>query len=90
MGRMQPRQLYFLAGWVDKRMVLIWPFVILRRGLWFVLRPLGSDTTEYSDVLVENSPEADLWVALAWQKLRSTCNCDIVALPYVRKGSRLL
>jgi len=89
MGHLQRRQLYCLVGWLDNRMVLIWPFVIERRGLWFVLRPLGSETTVYSDVLVENNPEADHWVALAWQKLRTTRNGDIVALPYVRTSSRL-
>jgi CelD/BcsL family acetyltransferase involved in cellulose biosynthesis len=88
-GHPQRRQLYCLVGWVDNRMVLIWPFVILRRGLWFILRPLGSETTEYSDVLVEDSPEADHWVALAWQKLRTTCSSDIVILPFVRTNSRL-
>jgi CelD/BcsL family acetyltransferase involved in cellulose biosynthesis len=88
-GHPHRRQLYCLVGWVDNRMVLIWPFVIIRRGLWFMLHPLGSETTEYSDVLVEDSPEADHWVALAWQKLRTTCNSDIIILPYVRSNSRL-
>ena len=85
----QRRQLYCLVGWVDNRAVLIWPFVILRRGLWLMLQPLGWETTEYSDVLVENSPEADYWVALAWRKLRATCKSDIVILPFVRTNSRL-
>ena len=53
------------------------------------LRPLGSETTEYSDVLVENSSEADRWVTLAWQKLRTTRSGDIVSLPFVRANSRL-
>jgi CelD/BcsL family acetyltransferase involved in cellulose biosynthesis len=74
---------------VDNRIALIWPFVILRRGLWLTLHPLGSETTEYSDVLVEDSPEADHWVAQAWQKLRTTCNSDIINLPFVRTSSRL-
>ncbi len=85
----QRRRLYCLVGWMNNRMVLIWPFVILRRGLWSMLRPLGSETSVYSDVLVEDSPEADHWVALAWQKLRTTCNSDIIALPFVRTNSRL-
>ncbi len=70
-------------------MVLIWPCVILRRGLWRMLRPLGSVTSEYSDVLVENNPEADHWVGLTWQKLRTTCNSDIIDLSFVRTNSRL-
>ena len=85
----QRRQLYCLVGWVDNRVVLIWPFVILRHGPWVMLCPLGSDTTEYNDVLVENSPEADYWASLAWQKIRTTCNSDIISLPFVRIHSRL-
>jgi CelD/BcsL family acetyltransferase involved in cellulose biosynthesis len=89
MARPQRRRLYCLVGWVGDRMVLIWPFVIQRRGLWTMLRPLGPETTEYSDVLVEDSPEADNWVALAWQTLRTTRNSDVIFLPFVRADSRL-
>ncbi len=85
----QQRRLYCLVGWVNNRVVLIWPFVNVRHGVWSMLRPLTSDTTVYSDVLVENNPKSDLWVALAWQKLRATCNSDIISLPFVRTHSRL-
>jgi CelD/BcsL family acetyltransferase involved in cellulose biosynthesis len=88
-AHLQRRRLYCLAGWVENRMVLIWPFVIQRRGLWTMLRPLGSETTEYSDVLVEDSPKADSWVALAWQTLRTARNSDVISLPFVRADSRL-
>ena len=54
-----------------------------------MLRPLDSATTEYSDVLVEDGPHADEWVAIAWQKLRTTCNADVIILPFVRTDSRL-
>jgi CelD/BcsL family acetyltransferase involved in cellulose biosynthesis len=70
-------------------MVLVWPFVIVRRRFWSMLCPLGSETNVYSDVLVENNPKADLWVARAWQKLRLTCSSDIISLPFVRVNSRL-
>jgi CelD/BcsL family acetyltransferase involved in cellulose biosynthesis len=83
------RQLFCLVGWVDNTMVLIWPFVILRRGLWLMLRPLGSETTEYSDVLIEDGPEADQWALLAWRKLREMCNSDVIIFPFVRENSRL-
>ena len=85
----QQRRLYCLIGWLDNRMVLMWPFVKVRHGLWSMIRPLASDTTVYSDVLIENNPKSDLWVALAWQKLRTTCNSDIISLPFVRTYSRL-
>ena len=83
------RQLYCLVGWMDHRMVLIWPFVIQRRGLWFELRPLGSETSVYSDVLVEDSLDADSWIELAWRELRASSNGDVVDLPLVRIDSRL-
>ena len=83
------RQLFCLVGWLDNRVILIWPFVILRRGLWRMLRPLGSLTTEYSDLLVEDNPEADRWSALAWRTLRNSCNSDIILLPFVLCNSRL-
>ena len=53
----QQRRLYCLVGWLDNRMVLMWPFVKVRHGLWSMLRPLASDTTVYSGVLVENNFE---------------------------------
>ncbi len=83
------RQLYCLVGWMDNRMVLMWPFVIQRRGLWSILHPLGSETSVYSDVLVEDNLDADNWIALAWRKLRASSNGDIVDLPLVRIDSRL-
>jgi CelD/BcsL family acetyltransferase involved in cellulose biosynthesis len=85
----QRRRLYCLVGWVENRMVLIWPFVIQRRGLWTMLRPLGTETTEYSNVLVDDSPQADDWVALAWQTLRTNGASDVIFLPFVRADSRL-
>ena len=88
-GNHQGRQLYCLAGWAGSRLVLIWPFVLFRRGLWLVLHPLGLETTEYCGVLVEDDPEAEDWVAQAWQKLRPTCGSDIIILPRVRRSSRL-
>jgi CelD/BcsL family acetyltransferase involved in cellulose biosynthesis len=85
----QRHKLYCLVGWVDDRVIIIWPFVGQRRALWSFARPLGTETTEYSDVLVEDGPEADCWVVLALQKLRTTCRSDVITLPNVRAGSRL-
>ena len=88
-GHSREWKLCCLAGWLDDRLILTWPFVALRRGPWSMLRPLNSGTTEYSDVLVEDGPQADEWIALAWQKLRTTCNSDVIILPFVRTDSRL-
>ena len=89
MGVPLHHRLFCVVGWREDRMVLIWPSVIYRRGLWSTLKPLGSVTTEYSDVLVEDGPDANRWVAQAWQMLRATCESDTIYLPYVRADSRL-
>ena len=62
---------------------------MFRRAIWSVLHPLGSVTTEYTDVLVEDNPDADHWVELAWRHVRATCNTDLIDLPFVSIDSRL-
>src|SRR5437588_11361165 len=89
LGDPQSRTLFCLVGWLDGRVVLIWPFFMFRRAIWSVLHPLGSVTTEYTDVLVEDNPDADHWVELAWRHVRATCNSDLIDLPFVRIDSRL-
>jgi CelD/BcsL family acetyltransferase involved in cellulose biosynthesis len=83
------RKLHCLVATADDRVVLIWPLVIHRKYLWSIARPLGSETTEYSNVLVEEGPEADSRMELAWQVLRRTSRYDVLRLPFVRDGSRL-
>lgn len=86
-GRPRGRTLHCLVGAEDGRVVLIWPFVVYRRFLWSFARPLGPETSEYSSVLVEDSPEADRRTAAAWQQLRHMVPCDVLLFPFVRDGS---
>lgn len=83
------RTLHCLVATDANRVVLVWPLVVDRKVLWSVARPLGSETTEYSSVLVEDAPEADSRMDLAWQALKQTSGCDVLRLPFVRDGSRL-
>ena len=66
----QGRKLHCLVVWRSDQAVLIWPFAIHGRFLRTLARPLGPETSEYSDVLVESDCEADRRVACAWNMLR--------------------
>lgn len=88
-GRPNHHKLHCLIGLQRERIVLIWPFEIYRRALWAICRPLGFVTTEYTDVLIEDSPEADRHVAAAVYTLHTSCGSDVISLPYVPEGSRL-
>jgi CelD/BcsL family acetyltransferase involved in cellulose biosynthesis len=88
-GRPRGRKLHILVGAEDGRVVLIWPLALYRRFLWSFACPLGPETSEYSSVLVEDSPEADRRTSAAWQQLRHTAPCDVLLLPFVRDGSAL-
>lgn len=83
------RKLFCLVGTEQDRLVLVWPFVICRKYLWSLARPLGPETTEYSNVLVEDGPDADTRLDLAWQALRRMRQYDVLWLPYVRDDARL-
>lgn len=83
------RRLHCLIGRAGGRIVLIWPFVIHRLGLWSVARPLGPETTEYSCVLVEEGPEAASRIDRAWKVLRESLDADIILLPLVRDETEL-
>jgi CelD/BcsL family acetyltransferase involved in cellulose biosynthesis len=85
----QGHRLHCLVAWQADRAVLIWPFVIRRQGLQTIGYPLGPETSEYSSVLVEDSPEADRRVFSAWSVLRKTLRTDKILLPFVKSGSAL-
>lgn len=83
------RRLRCVVARKDGRLVLVWPFVVHRRFLWTVMRPLGPETTEYTEPLVEDGPEAQERVAAAWRFLRRSGKADIISVPFVREGSAL-
>jgi CelD/BcsL family acetyltransferase involved in cellulose biosynthesis len=55
------RRLRILVGRVDQRVVMIWPLMIA--GAF--LRVLGSDLSEYHDVLIAPGPERSIWLKAA-------------------------
>ncbi|HWL04643.1 MAG TPA: GNAT family N-acetyltransferase [Xanthobacteraceae bacterium] len=71
------------------RTLLIWPLVVGRQGPWIIARPLGQQTTEYSDILIEPMRNAGDDIRKAWQFLRQCGPCDVVRLPCVENHGRL-
>jgi len=72
------------------RLVLAWPLAISRDG-WrgATARPLDSETSEYSDILVEDGPDARGRVACAFAMLRRARACDRLELANVRADTLL-
>jgi CelD/BcsL family acetyltransferase involved in cellulose biosynthesis len=83
------RILHCIVGTDEGRIVLVWPLVRQHRATWSIIRPLNGESSEYSDVLVEDTPDADSRVARAWDFVKDSHACDILRLPFVREGSRL-
>lgn len=88
-GQPRGRTLHTLIMREDGQAVLIWPMVLERRHLWSILRPLGSETTEYSRVLVADRPDAESLIAEAWRILRRTARADVAVLHNVQAGTPL-
>jgi CelD/BcsL family acetyltransferase involved in cellulose biosynthesis len=71
----------------DGRLIAIWPMVEYRRNRLRTVRPLGSESSEYSSPLIEMDADAfaistQLWRAIAAEG-------DFVLLPFVRADSSL-
>jgi len=88
-GKATGGKLHCLIATEDDRLVLIWPLRIHRKYLWSIAHPLGFETTEYSNVLIEQGPESDVRMDLAWQALGQGSRYDVLRLPFVGDGSRL-
>jgi CelD/BcsL family acetyltransferase involved in cellulose biosynthesis len=86
-ARPRGRRLACVVGRAAGRVVLIWPLVADRRGPWTVLSTLGSESSEYSEPLVEDGAVADHRVGAAWRAIRR--RADLVRLPHVRSDGRL-
>lgn len=82
-------RLHCIATYNRTRLVLIWPFVVHRRPHGYFAAPLGYVHGESPDPLVEDGPEANRRIEVAWRTLRDTCRCDVIRLRHVLEGSEL-
>jgi CelD/BcsL family acetyltransferase involved in cellulose biosynthesis len=78
------RRMFVVVGRDQGRAVLIWPLTLRRDLLWSVAHWLGSETTEYRDVIVEAGAHDRAWLDAALDFLRSRPGIDALDLGYVR------
>ena len=83
------RRLLVLVLLEGERAVLIWPLVEAKYGPWRVLRPLGTEASEYHNLLVEDGPEATRRVSTVWEVLQRSRGIDMLNLVNVRSDMAL-
>lgn len=71
------------------RLVMVWPLVVYRKLWWTVVRPLASESTDYTNILVQDGPTALKAVPRAWDVVQKRCGADIILLPFLNADSRL-
>lgn len=71
------------------RLVLVWPLISYRRGIWRVLNTLTPGTVEQSSMLVADGPAAAEAIAQAWHAASRLCGADVFFLPFVRARTAL-
>jgi CelD/BcsL family acetyltransferase involved in cellulose biosynthesis len=77
------RDILVIIGRLDQQVVLIWPLATHKSSLWSLARALDSETTEYRDIVVEDTPSRDKWVSQAWDFAIGHCGLDVIYLQYV-------
>jgi CelD/BcsL family acetyltransferase involved in cellulose biosynthesis len=65
-ARNRGQKLFVVVGRRAGRAVLIWPLARYRKLLWRTAEWIGAEHSYYSDVLVEDAPEAAEWLEAAW------------------------
>ncbi|MGE0575937.1 hypothetical protein [Reyranella sp.] len=69
------------------QLVAVWPLITYRELGARIVRPLGSEATEYCVPLVEPGADCDAWLSALWQA--AVRHADIVMLPFLPTGSPL-
>jgi CelD/BcsL family acetyltransferase involved in cellulose biosynthesis len=71
------------------RLVMVWPLATYRKMFWTVVRPLASESTDYTSILVETGPSAPAIIEHAWYAIQNLCGADVILLPYLSADSKL-
>ncbi len=82
-------KLRILAGWDGERLVMVWPMVATKGTAVTMLRWLGTPLTQYGDVLVEQSPMTQHWLAQGWDVICGWDDIDAICMRKVRRDSAL-
>jgi CelD/BcsL family acetyltransferase involved in cellulose biosynthesis len=83
------RVLAVATGRREGRLVLVWPFVVNRTAGLVQLSAMGDPVSQYSDALIEPSPDAELRLGEAWRHLLAHIRPDLVWLPHVRADAAI-
>jgi CelD/BcsL family acetyltransferase involved in cellulose biosynthesis len=86
-ARPRGRQLQCLSLREAGRLVGVWPLAVERRGRLRIVRPLGTEGSEYSAPLVEPGPDLPARTKLLWRTAAKLG--DLVVLPNVRADTPL-
>ena len=83
-GRRRGRRPHIVVMKEAGRVVLIWPMTTGNRLFWRTGTCMGSESTEYDAVLVEDGPQASERIATAWRFIRAQSGIDLITVPFVR------
>lgn len=73
----------------DRRLIAVWPLVRSRHRLWTVLQPLGSDSADYTTILVDPDHASIQLTESIWIAAQERCASDLILLPYLDCESHL-
>lgn len=71
------------------RLVLVWPLVVNRTAGLVQLSAMGNPVSQYTDALIEPSPDAALQLKAAWQVILASVAPDFAWLPHVRADAAI-
>ncbi|KRB50037.1 hypothetical protein ASE04_15770 [Rhizobium sp. Root708] len=70
-------------------MVLVFPMVRYRKGPLLMIRPLGPNAAETTDMLVDPDVDWQATVTQAWRTIEHASKADIIHMPFIKVGSTL-
>jgi CelD/BcsL family acetyltransferase involved in cellulose biosynthesis len=83
------RSLRIIAARCDGRLVAVWPLVRSLNRLWTILRPLSSESADYTTLLVDPEHASVSLIESIWRAALERCRSDIFVLPYLDHGDEL-
>lgn len=72
---------------MDGRLVLIWPLVTRKQGLWHVGNWLGVGSGQYGDLVIEEGSDQTIWIEAAWRAITTGCGIDVLHLEGIREDA---
>jgi len=80
-------ELHIVTVRMDGRLVLIWPLVARKQGLWRVGGWLGTGSGQYGDLVIEEGPDRTIWFEAAWRAITTGRGIDVLHLEGIREDA---